>query len=179
MDISECLNRIEFSIDADSRRDSVPRPTDGLVFKWFKPAELVQAHQEASAYSRLRKLQGELIPCCYGPYELGERPGLGLLLEKVNGDRLDERLQQTEEARLQQTEELDAYRALYLRCFRGLTRLHEAGLVHGDVNGGNILIDSDSNSCILIDFERSRWVDSVLLSSQLPADYGEPGLWMR
>ena len=102
-------------------------------------------------------------------YRLEERPGLGLLMEKVNGGTLDQRLQKTEG--------LDAFQALYLSCFRGLERVHEAGIVHGDVIGRNIIVHG--HDCVIIDFDKSRWVDSELLSLQRLADFGEIGLWIR
>ena len=42
-------------------------------------------YNEATVYAALKQQQGNLIPFCYGLYEIGNMEGLALLLEKLPG----------------------------------------------------------------------------------------------
>ncbi|MFH1740023.1 MAG: lipopolysaccharide kinase InaA family protein [bacterium] len=43
-----------------------------------------------------------------------------------------------------------------VRILAAVRRMHEAGIYHGDLNPGNVLIDPDGKNFFLIDFHRSR-----------------------
>lgn len=149
----EAFGRIDISADVDPgeslrlARASIPLPTSGMLLKWFQPEDFLKAHGEAAAYAHLKKsFQGEIIPFCYGAYEMDERGGIGILLENVYGNALEQCLGMNPRP--------EESRQLFKTCFHGLERLHLAGLAHGDVLGENILIVNDD--CVLIDFENLK-----------------------
>jgi tRNA A-37 threonylcarbamoyl transferase component Bud32 len=115
-----------------------------MVLKNFTPGALVNAYHEASAYASLKSLQGVIIPCCYGAYDVEGREGVGLLLEKVDGYTL--------RIHLESNPGLDRCHTMFLLCWHSLERMHAAGRSHGDISADNILFVTD-HDVVFIDLE--------------------------
>jgi serine/threonine protein kinase len=105
----------------------------GVVAKEFTIFEILQAHQEATAYSLLKELQGYTIPFCYGVFS-GERCGVALLLEEIKGKPLVDRLCEAFDISMQS--------------------IHDAGVAHCDISGDNILLPENGDA-IFVDFENA------------------------
>jgi hypothetical protein len=144
----ELSSVVVIGIDADpltAARPTTPSPTTGLVLKFFELQNLVAAYSEATAYCALKNLQGLIIPYCYGVYEVHGRDGVGLLLEKIRARTLDETLRDPNS--------VEEIRMMFLACWEGLLRLHNAGYAHRDVRASNIMISSEE--VVFIDLENS------------------------
>ncbi|KAF8245463.1 hypothetical protein K440DRAFT_646247 [Wilcoxina mikolae CBS 423.85] len=113
------------AISAHSRL-STPPPTAGMVLKFYTPDFLVDAYNEANTI------------------------GVGLLLEKVEGDTLL--------SCLKSNPGLDRCRTMFLLCWHALEKLHDADRSHGDVTGHNIIFVTE-NDVVFIDFEYSQPAD--------------------
>ena len=107
-------------------------------FKWDIP----QIQIETRAYSFVSQHQSRSKPPI-APMFLGHLTEngrvMGFLLEKVDGDCAS-------------TDDL-------LRCKRALCRLHGMGLIHGDVNPHNFIVDRSKGHVRMIDFEHAKNYD--------------------
>ena len=97
-------------------------------FEW----EIPRVERETRAYQLLQQKDSELAPRFLGHIREGDRV-IGFLLEKLEGKR---------HADISDLHE----------CETALHRLHNLGLLHGDVNRHNFLVNHDGIK--LIDFER-------------------------
>jgi len=121
-----------------------------VVAKEFTIFEILQAHQEATAYSLLKKLQGYTIPFCYGVF-LGERGGVALLLEKIKGKPLVDRLCEAFDA---EPVGMDVVKSVFVQCRINMQSIHDAGVAHRDISGDNILLPENGDA-IFVDFENA------------------------
>ena len=67
-------------------------------------------------------------------------------------------------------------------CSNALRRLHEIGMIHGDVNRYNFVIERQSRQLSMVDFEHAEALDEVTaeaerqsLVSELEEDIGRGG----
>ncbi|KAK0109665.1 hypothetical protein ONS95_002346 [Cadophora gregata] len=131
--------------------------------------EIGYVENETRVYEKLEKdriMNPELetiFPAFLGHLVENERP-MGILLEKLEGRRAG-------------IEDLPA-------CEAVVRRLHSVGVIHGDVNRHNFLVDEQSGVVHLIDFENAKDYDAVKaeeeiasLKSQLVEDTGRGEKW--
>ena len=110
------------------------------------------------------RLAGVPVPLVYD----ADRAGATIVLEPVAGPTLREQLERDDAA--------DAQRRLE-QLGRLLSRLHRAGLVHGDPTASNVLVPSDGRALVLLDFglgsfsedPEERGVDLHLVEEALEA----------
>jgi hypothetical protein len=118
-------------------------------FEW----DIARIERETWAYSILAQHQQQypqeppIAPAFLGHVTENGRV-VGLLLQKVDG--------------------LSACDSDLASCEALLRRLHRLGLVHGDVNRHNFLVDQDSGGGVhLVDFEHASWFDEEMARAEL------------
>lgn len=145
-----------------------------LLAKAFIPSKLKLMHREARFYARLSHLQGQCIPVCMGTIELNEVLGYdgniftGLLLLGSAGRGM-ERWRHIGKGLGDGGESDRAFvRTLTIEVRKALAEIHKAGVLHGDIELRNVLIQhsdferTSPSSCpewrlqvMIIDFELS------------------------
>jgi hypothetical protein len=65
----------------------------------------------------------------------------------------------------------DLLQAVFTNMVRGLDSIHQHGIVHGDIHGGNIMIHSRTGQVKYIDFGASRTIASLALSRTNVSDW--------
>lgn len=145
------------------RYGEIPAISKIAAFDWQIP----RPERETWAYSILDQHQrpelGEpkIIPRVLGHLTEGGRV-TGILLERLEGDfALADDLPE---------------------CSKVLQRLHEIGIIHGDVNRYNFIVDKQSRQVAMVDFEHAAALDEVTaktelqsLASELEEDTGRGG----
>ncbi|KAG2003007.1 TKL/TKL-ccin protein kinase [Coprinopsis cinerea AmutBmut pab1-1] len=113
--------------------------------------------REAVIWSQLK--HDNVLPF-YGVYELDESRRLCLVSPWMDNGSLREYVRKSLLSEVH-------HRLLAVDVTQGLSYLHQQGMVHGDLKGDNILIDSSGRACIadfglssLVDGEMLRWTTS-------------------
>jgi len=95
-------------------------------------------HAEFLAYQKLSPLQGSIIPCCFGLFDI-EKLGVLLLLEDCGHSLTTfEELSNTQKATL----------------FNHVCAIHQCGILHDDLEPRNVVVSALGNVTV-IDFELS------------------------
>jgi hypothetical protein len=110
------------------------------------PWEIQYIENETFAYSVLQKYAPEVIPRFLGHLTEGGRV-MGLLLEMVEGGYASiENISQ---------------------CEKAVQAIHQAGLIHGDVNRYNFMVDTKTAAVKVIDYEHVEAFEDELARNEL------------
>lgn len=130
-------------------RPQTPALTSNLVVKVFTVEESIGLLFEATAYSKLFALQGNIIPFCYGVWDIADPPSKALLFERVLAPTLAEMLDRPDLA-------LREIYAIFTLVVEAVEKLHARGYCHRDINPRNILVRDRphrAQQIVLIDLE--------------------------
>ncbi|KAF2665180.1 alpha-galactosidase A [Microthyrium microscopicum] len=152
-DIIWHANKVEILDLKASRRRIKPRILEVMyedtpaIAKFARfPWEIAYVENETFAYSVLQEHAPEVIPRFLGHLTEGGRV-MGLLLEKVEGACVSiENLSQ---------------------CEKAVQAIHQAGLLHGDVNRYNFIVDSKTAAIKVIDFEHAEAFEHDLAKKEM------------
>lgn len=118
-----------------------------LTLKIYDSELLLHAYRESMVYDALKPYQGNLIPYCYGMFQVNSnRRGVALLLERVVGVCLEEYLHSHCDQ-----ESTDIY-GHYLRCRQVLALFHANGFAYRGEYGCHFIIAGDS--LVLVGFDQ-------------------------
>jgi serine/threonine protein kinase len=121
--------------------------------KFFPDKDLLNAYNEAAAYAALKSVQGNVVPFCYGIYDVNDNSGVVMLLAQIRGITLFEFLQDVhEEGRLG---DLDRIKGVFQECWHAMEQLHECGWAHRDLKGENIILLKNGQA-VFVDLENAK-----------------------
>ncbi|GBE89105.1 hypothetical protein SCP_1501080 [Sparassis crispa] len=118
-------------------------PAEDVVCKVvFGKRGIARLRNEAEIYRQLRRLQRDVIPGCYGLFEgeLEDGPSACLVTEYC-GETLDKSFKRSDSQ-------------LRIRVIEAFTKIHAAGVQHGDISECNVVLYQNLQPTI-IDFDRA------------------------
>lgn len=145
----------------------VTREGDSFCVKDFKPEVVFDAEKEEllrEFYIQEKlSLQNARVPKPLGYQYVKESGRYRIIMETVNGYSLDDfRLGRAELANDFDPE------IFFSDTESKLRYIHQIGIIHGDLNIGNVMRDSNTGEAVIIDFGQSR--DSNLAEGQAVSD---------
>ncbi|PHH66325.1 hypothetical protein CDD82_1567 [Ophiocordyceps australis] len=114
-----------------------------------------ELNHEATVYKRLKKLQGIIVPVFLGSIDLSSMKKIYYYAHRVYLVHMTFlSWGGTDIARTEKTPNMD-YASLETKSIQSLEALHQEGVIHTDARLPNMLVNSETNGVMIIDFERS------------------------
>ena len=129
-----------------------------FVAKGTVRAFITDLEHEAAVYERLRAIEGSRVPVFLGTIDLRSMDKIYYYDHRVYVVHL--MCMSWAGYRVGDVESNDdRARKLADGTLQSLKSIHQAGVIHNDVRGANLLFNPETNNIMIIDFERSSLVE--------------------
>lgn len=153
--VNEYLQQAEVMLGAGNFAKVITRAGDSFCVKDFKP-EIVfdytkdELFNEFTIQEKVARLGGR-VPRPIGHFYNKTQGRYNIYMETIPGNSLDD----FRKGKAELPKEFD-FDAFFADARQKVAQIHAFGIVHGDLNIGNIMRDTTTGEAVIIDFGQSR-----------------------